>query len=46
MAQYAPSADGQRFYLLEPVDSLQETELHVIRDGNTASNAEPGASFE
>jgi eukaryotic-like serine/threonine-protein kinase len=30
VSQYAPSADGKRFYLLEPVQSPPEGELHVV----------------
>jgi hypothetical protein len=30
VSQYAPSADGQRFYLLEPVPFPPEGELHVV----------------
>ncbi len=30
VSQYAPSVDGQRFYLLEPVQSPPEGELHIM----------------
>lgn len=30
VSQYAASADGQRFYLLEPVPSPPEGELHIV----------------